>query len=111
KITVAVGYREAMKPHVTLTVSSALPDALAPLRELALNLRWTWRGATVDLFRDLDARAFAAGGGNPLAMLRQVPAGRLAEAARDDAFLARMRAELDDLRAYLGAERWYQRTA
>ena len=99
-----------MKPLSTITVSSELPEALAPLRDLALNLRWTWRRQTVDLFRALDARAFAASGENPIAMLPMVSAGRLAEAAHDEAFLARMRSEIQDLRTYLDSGRWFQRT-
>ncbi|MCW1804748.1 alpha-glucan family phosphorylase [Brachybacterium squillarum] len=100
-----------MKPISTITVSSDLPAALSPLRELALNLRWTWRRQTADLFRTLDPAAFAASDGNPIAMLPTVPASRLAEAARDESFLARMRGEIGDLRTYLDSGRWFQRTA
>ena len=100
-----------MKPLSTITVASDLPDALAPLRDLALNLRWTWRRQAADLFRSLDPAVFAASGENPIAMLPQVSAGRLAEAARDESFLARMRAEVGDLRTYLDSGRWFQRTA
>ncbi|WP_114855068.1 alpha-glucan family phosphorylase [Brachybacterium sp. YJGR34] len=99
-----------MKPTATLLVSSELPPALEPLRDLALNLRWTWRRQTVDLFRALDPRAFAASGENPIAMLSQVPSGRLAEAARDETFLAQMRSEVGNLRTYLESGRWFQRT-
>lgn len=99
-----------MKPISTITVSSRLPEALSPLRELALNLRWSWRRQTLDLFRSLDEKAFIDSGENPIAMLPQVPAGRLAEAAHDEAFLARMRGEVGDLRTYLDSGRWFQRT-
>ena len=99
-----------MKSISTITVSSELPTALEPLRELAMNLRWTWRRQTVDLFRSLDAEAFVASGENPIAMLPRVPASRLAEAARDQSFLARMRGEVGDLRTYLDSGRWFQRT-
>ncbi len=99
-----------MKPLNTLTVASDLPDALQPLRELALNLRWTWRRQARDLFRRLDADAYEATGGSPIAMLSQVPAARLQEAARDESFLARMRAEVGDLRTYMESGRWFQRT-
>ncbi|AXK44702.1 alpha-glucan family phosphorylase [Brachybacterium saurashtrense] len=99
-----------MKPLSLLTVSSELPEALAPLRDLALNLRWTWRRQAADLFRSLDPHAFVESGENPLAMLSQVPAGRLAEAAHDEAFLARMRSEMGDLGTYVGSGRWFQRT-
>ncbi|WP_422117149.1 alpha-glucan family phosphorylase [Brachybacterium sp. UNK5269] len=99
-----------MKPISSLLVSSELPSTLEPLRELGLNLRWSWRRQTVDLFRELDAEAFAASGENPIAMLPTVPAGRLAEAARDESFLVRMRSELGNLRTYLDSGRWFQRT-
>lgn len=99
-----------MKPLSTITVSSDLPGVLAPLRDLALNLRWTWRRQTVDLFRTLDPKVFVASGENPIAMLSQVSAGRLAEVARDEAFLAQMRSEVGDLRTYLDSGRWFQRT-
>ena len=99
-----------MKPISTITVASELPDALAPLRDLALNLRWSWRRQTVDLFRSLDPQSFVDSGENPFAMLPMVPAGRLAEAARDESFLARMRSEVGDLRTYLDSGRWFQRT-
>ncbi|MGY5763743.1 alpha-glucan family phosphorylase [Brachybacterium sp. DNPG3] len=99
-----------MKPISTITVSSELPAELAPLRELALNLRWTWRRQTVDLFRELDPAVFIASGENPIAMLPEVPASRLSEAARDESFLARMRAESGNLRTYLESGRWFQRT-
>ena len=99
-----------MKSISTITVASDLPAALEPLRELAYNLRWTWRRQTLDLFTRLDAKAFADSGQNPIAMLSQVSAGRLAEAARDETFLARMRAEVGDLNTYLDSGRWFQRT-
>ncbi|GAA1484593.1 alpha-glucan family phosphorylase [Brachybacterium fresconis] len=99
-----------MKPTSTITVSSVLPGALEPLRELALNLRWTWRRQCVDLFRSVDPEVFADVGENPIAMLPRISAGRLAEAARDESFLARMRDEVGDLRTYLDSGRWFQRT-
>lgn len=99
-----------MKPISTITVSSDLPGVLQPLRDLALNLRWTWRRQTVDLFRSLDPQAFADSGENPFAMLSRVPAGRFAEAARDESFLAQMRSEVGDLHTYLESGRWFQRT-
>src|SRR5699024_1954774 len=46
---------------------------------------------------------------NPIAMLPRVPASRLAEAARDQSSLARMRGEVGALRTYLDSGRWLQR--
>lgn len=100
-----------MKPISEVTVASDLPETLAPLRDLALDLRWTWRRQTLDLFRRLDPDAFERSGRNPIAMLPLVPASRLAQAARDDDFCQRMHGELGDLRTYRTSDRWFQRTA
>ncbi|EWS80669.1 alpha-glucan family phosphorylase [Brachybacterium phenoliresistens] len=99
-----------MKPITTVQVASQLPTALEPLRVLAMNLRWAWRRQSLDLFRSLDPDAFARSGENPVAMLPLVPAARLAEAARDESFLARMRSEVGDLSTYRESGRWFQRT-
>lgn len=98
-----------MKPLSTITVASDLPEALAPLREIALNLRWAWRRQSVDLFRSIDEAVWQASGENPIAMLPQVPASRLAQLARDEDFTQRMRSELGDLHTYLTSDRWFQR--
>lgn len=98
-----------MKPLSTITVASELPEALAPLRDLAMNLRWSWRRQSVDLFRSIDEEAWQASGENPIAMLPLVPASRLAELARDATFTQRMRSEVGDLATYLSSDRWFQR--
>lgn len=98
-----------MKPISTITVASDLPASLAPLRDLAMNLRWAWRRQTLDLFRSIDEEAFERSGENPIAMLPLVPASRLAQLARDERFGQRMRAELGDLHTYMTSDRWFQR--
>ncbi|WP_058235446.1 alpha-glucan family phosphorylase [Devriesea agamarum] len=99
-----------MKPIQTIRVASDLPEQLTPLRDLALNLRWTWRQDTKDLFRYIDPEAFSRSGESPIGMLPLVRSGRLAELARDEEFLARMRGELGELEAYMSSDRWFQRT-
>ena len=37
------------------TVRPVLPEPLAPLGPLAVNLRWSWHPETQDLFRAIDA--------------------------------------------------------
>ena len=44
---------------VTL-VSPHLPEALAPLRDLALDLRWTWSHEADVLWEQIDAEALGA---------------------------------------------------
>jgi glycogen phosphorylase len=90
------------------SVRAQLPAALAPLQDLATNLRWTWHGPTQDLFAAVDETAWRRGGGDPVRLLGEVSPGRLAALAEDDAFVARVREVADDLRSYLSEPRWYQ---
>jgi starch phosphorylase len=90
------------------SVRAQLPAALAPLQDLATNLRWTWHGPTQDLFAAVDESAWRASGGDPVRLLGEVDPSRLTELAADAGFVARVREVADDLREYLTAPRWYQ---
>jgi glycogen phosphorylase len=90
------------------TVRLALPAPLAPLSELVMNLRWSWHHASLDLFRDVDPETWEAVGHDPVRLLGEVSPKRLAELARDTAFLDRLAAAHADLRDYLTTPRWYQ---
>jgi starch phosphorylase len=90
------------------TVRASLPEPLAALGRLATNLRWTWHPPTQELFAAVDPQAWQRAGNDPLALLRDLPAGHLERLAADEAFLARVRTIADDLDHYLTAPRWYQ---
>ena len=66
-----------------------LPERLEGLERLALNLWWRWHLPTRTFFRNaFDHVLWSATRHNPVAMLRQMDPGRLAQLARDRAFLA-----------------------
>ncbi len=88
---------------------AVLPEPIQGLAELAGNLRWAWHAPTRDLFADIDRDLFDALGGDPGRLIAEVRTERLAELADDAAFVARVGDLVDDLRAYLTGERWYQR--
>ncbi|RJK98456.1 alpha-glucan family phosphorylase [Vallicoccus soli] len=90
------------------TVRTVLPAPLAPLGELALNLRWSWHPQTQDLFRSVDPAAWEAVGHDPLALLGTLTPARLEELAADRELVARVGAAAEDLDAYLTGDRWYQ---
>jgi glycogen phosphorylase len=90
------------------TVRVTLPQPLAPLHDLMLNLRWSWHPPTVELFESIDPAGWAAAGGDPVAMLGSMRPGKLAELAADERFLSRLNAAVDDLRDYTAEPRWYQ---
>ncbi|MEV7022116.1 alpha-glucan family phosphorylase [Kitasatospora sp. NPDC093558] len=97
-----------MKAIRRFTVRTVLPEQLQPLHELALNLRWSWHPETRDLFRSVDPEVWAATGEDPVRLLGEVPAARLAALAADRRFLRRLGDLADDLRDYLTGPRWYQ---
>jgi starch phosphorylase len=69
-----------------------LPENLAPLDELARDLRWTWRPSLRALFTSLDPEGWDRTRGNPVALLAQCPPEHLARASADPSFLAQLSA-------------------
>jgi starch phosphorylase len=90
------------------TVNPVLPEPLAPLRGLMLNLRWSWHAETREVFAAIDPAAWELVGREPVALLARVPQERLARLAADRKFLRLLGDATDDLREYLAGPRWYQ---
>ncbi|MEU6012784.1 alpha-glucan family phosphorylase [Streptomyces sp. NPDC047515] len=97
-----------MKAIRRFTVRPVLPDPLQPLSDLARNLRWSWHTETRELFQAVDPQVRRTAESDPVRLLGAVPAGRLAELARDQQFLHRLAEVSADLRDYLDGPRWYQ---
>ena len=85
-----------------------LPQPLAPLHDLMLNLRWSWHPPTVELFESIDPAGWAASGGDPVAMLSSMRPAQLTALAANEDFQRRLDAAVADLRGYTGEPRWYQ---
>ena len=90
------------------TVRTVLPQPIAALGELALNLRWSWHPPTRDLFESLDPTAWSASRHDPVAMLGAIAPDHLEELAGDTSCVDRVRAAAADLHTYLTEPRWYQ---
>ena len=90
------------------TIHPVLPEPLAPLRELMLNLRWSWHSETLELFAAIDPDGWQRARQDPVALLAQVPQERLSALAADRRFLRRLGDAADELREYLSGPRWYQ---
>jgi len=91
------------------TVRTVLPEPLRPLEELVLNLRWSWHPETLDVFRSVDPELWETVRHDPVRLLGEVSAERLAALSADRRFLRRLGEAAEDLRDYLTAPRWYQR--
>ena len=89
-----------------LTVRASLPEPLAPLGELVMNLRWSWHTDSLDLFESVDPDVWNDVGQDPVKLLAAVPRDRLAVLAGDKRFLRRLSLAYDDLQEYLTAPRW-----
>jgi starch phosphorylase len=90
------------------TVRTVLPENLAPLEELAINLRWSWDPRTRDVFSAIDHDLWEAGGHDPVRLLGEVSAERLAELSADQDFVHWVNRTRDDLHQYLTSDRWFQ---
>ncbi|UNX53962.1 alpha-glucan family phosphorylase [Georgenia sp. TF02-10] len=91
------------------TVRTVLPEPLAPLDTLALNLRWSWHAPTRDLFASLDPALWRAVDQDPVALLGSLAPRRLRQLGEDRALVAQVRELAEDLQRYLTEPRWYQR--
>ncbi len=89
------------------TVRVTLPEPLAALHGLMLNLRWSWHAPTADLFASIDPAAWEAAGADPIAMLSALPSAKIAALAADVDFLARLGEAERDLSDYMSDPRWY----
>ncbi|MFN2505193.1 MAG: alpha-glucan family phosphorylase [Acidimicrobiales bacterium] len=98
-----------MRALKTFTVRPRLPEAIAALHGLALNLRWSWDDRTQNLFRWIDPDAWEATGHDPVAVLNTASRARLESLASEQAFLSFLREVDDDLRRELSTEHWFQR--
>jgi glycogen phosphorylase len=100
-----------MKPVHTFTVIPRLPAPLERLRELALNLRWSWNHDTIALFRRLDSDLWETSGHNPMRMLGILNQKRLEEAAADESFLAHFERVIRDYEDYIENKGgWFRKT-
>ncbi len=97
-----------MKALRSFTVRPRLPEALAGLEDLAMNLRWAWDERTRDLFRWVDPDAWESGRHDPVRLLGAVGRGRLAELEADPGFRSFLGEVHDALRRYCERPRWFQ---
>ncbi|MBU6245280.1 MAG: alpha-glucan family phosphorylase [Actinomycetales bacterium] len=96
-----------MKAIRRFTVRTVIPEPLLGLQELATNLRWSWHPRTRDVFAAIDGRLWRDCGEDPVRLLGEVSSERLEALAADEGYVAWVRHLADELRAYLGEQRWY----
>lgn len=99
-----------LRPVETFNIVPALPSRLAPLRELAYNLWWTWNLDAVDLFVRLDRDLWEETVHNPARMLGIISQERLAEVSNDDGFMSQLARIHQAFTDYMNSEdTWFNR--
>src|SRR4051812_11265984 len=96
---VQAGRRELERAADAL--ATRLPEPLGVFARLAYNYRWSWSVDGPDVFRDIDPERWDRCAENPVRLLEEASADRLAAAAGDDALLARAAALEEEIRADL----------
>jgi starch phosphorylase len=97
-----------MKALRRFTVRAHLPDRLAALERLSINLRWSWDRPTQELFAAIDSELWKQVGCDPVGLLGQVSPQRLNALVADEEFLRRLDELAGDLDDYLSRPLWYQ---
>ncbi len=93
-----------MKPHSDLE----LPPGLEGLVDLALDLRWTVRGATDRIWELLDAEAWEKTK-NPYLILENVSRTRLEEAAKDENLKEEIQSWQEQRDKHLNEPGWFEK--
>jgi len=99
-----------MRPLRTFTIEPSLPPQLRPLLEIAFNLRWSWHGDALGLFRRLDPTGWDATDHNPVLILGRIRQERLNALAADEGFLAQVDRVHKDLQSYMSSPGWWVKT-
>jgi len=87
-----------------------LPERIHTLRELAMNLWFSWNWDIVRLFIRIDSEMWEKSYQNPIEMLAYLPQQKLEEVAQDESFLANLDRVYGEFQDYLKAPRWFAKT-
>lgn len=95
----------------TIAVLPVLPDRIKRLRDLAMNLWWSWTPQAVALFSEVGEAAWEESGHNPIRMLSIIGQERLDRFASDKAFLKRFDEVMKAFDAYMNpSQTWFTKT-
>jgi starch phosphorylase len=92
----------------TYTVKPKLPPVLKPLEEIARNLWLSWNYDAIQLFIRLDYDSWLQSQQSPVRTLGMVSQERLAQAAKDDSYLAALKEVYERFLRYKKGETWYR---
>lgn len=82
-------------------VEAKIPRELNPLREMSMNLWWSWNYKATELFKSIDEELWKMSGQNPVTLLNKLSFEKLEELRRDDNFISNMLEVYDTFRTYM----------
>ncbi|MCD4682602.1 MAG: DUF3417 domain-containing protein, partial [Bacteroidales bacterium] len=82
-------------------VQAKIPAELEPLRELSMNLWWSWNYQATDLFNSIDEDLWITSGRNPVALLNRLSYEKLQELRKDKEFMDRMKQVFASFNQYM----------
>ncbi|MBM4395573.1 MAG: alpha-glucan family phosphorylase [Deltaproteobacteria bacterium] len=88
-------------------VKPRIPPELESLKDLAMNLWYSWNWEAVQLFIRLNPVLWEESNQNPVEMLGRIPAEDLEAAARDESFVANLNRVHENFRKYLAGSGWF----
>jgi len=95
---------------MTLSLPRQFPDEIAALRDIALDLRWTWSHETDALWKLIDAATWQETG-NPWAVLQNLRPARISELISDRVFRDELQRLSAARQAYSNAAGWFASTS
>jgi starch phosphorylase len=99
--------RETMRVR-NFHVRPNIPEALLPLRELAVNLWYSWNWEAVQLFIRLNAPLWEKAYQNPVLLLGMLPQEDFEAAAADESFVANLQRVHQRFRRYMDGGGWWK---
>ena len=85
----------------SVMVTRHLPERLSGLEALCKNLWWCWNDNAKALFKSIDYDLWHKSGHNPMVILDKVSLKKYNELAKDNDFLARLDAVMEDFNSYM----------
>lgn len=92
----------------SIHVKPNLPDVLVPLKDIAMNVWYSWNWDAVHLFIRLNPVLWEQANQNPVLMLGMLSQEDLDRAASDDSFVASLGRVHEQFQRYLKATAWFQ---
>ncbi len=87
-----------------------IPERIQRLRDLAMNLWFSWNWDIVKLFIRIDSDLWEKSYQNPVEMLAHLPQNKLEEVASDEGFLANLDRVYESYQEYIKTKKWFAKS-